>query len=456
MPRRQREQGKRQWVDEEDETVDDLAHAATFAMMTMVPNPTPFVSDTVIADDASNKDATFLDTVNQTGRDVCDDDKDDIEIESSIDDEKSICGENKATENHNHNDEDEKDEDDDDDQSDVDLAEELAKMDADENGDDEDENENEEGRNTGGSNIPRPPKTENEVDAYRTPIQELEKHLQFRLTVTLEESDTTLKNRSLISSNLQLAGRIKHYMGFDRTVVVESAVTNPHGDASSFKHDNAPLDEGTLLLIRMPQDMDNKTENDQLLIPLGRIFEVFGPVSQPLYTIRLPTHPKNSDESKLAASKVRKQNVAPLAHSEKKPLLQPDENEECHVQDETTDTKCKDAESPTSEDLRNKTVGNVNKADLHSTDLNEDDSATVHNLADKDNEVQKLLAGNGEASPTKTLITTQDEEDDWSSDGKYAKLLKEKISLPVYYVKNEAKLIDTGFILRNSRKGCGT
>jgi hypothetical protein len=50
----------------------------------------------------------------------------------------------------------------------------------------------------------------------------------------------------------------------------------------------------------------------------------------------------------------------------------------------------------------------------------------------------------------------QDEDDDWGPEGKYAKLLQQNTSTPVYYVKNEAKLIDTGFILKLSGKGCGT
>ena len=43
--------------------------------------------------------------------------------------------------------------------------------------------------------------------------------------------------------------------------------------------------------------------------------------------------------------------------------------------------------------------------------------------------------------------------DPWRANGEYSKLLKPGVS--VYYVKDEAKLVDTGAVMRSSGKGCG-
>ena len=62
----------------------------------------------------------------------------------------------------------------------------------------------------------------------------------------------------------------------DRTIVVESVATGG----------TAPLDEGSLLVIQIEADDENAKSQ---LVPLGKVFELFGPVSRPLYTIRLPS-----------------------------------------------------------------------------------------------------------------------------------------------------------------------
>ena len=121
---------------------------------------------------------------------------------------------------------------DDDDESDVDLTEELAQM---ENGDEDEPVKDER------------PKTANEIDPYTEPLDRLGSVYQWR------KEDTT-------SGQLQRAGTIRHAMLEEQTVVVAS---------------EAPLlDEGNLLFLRPNQ-------------PLGRILEVFGPVSQPLYSVRV-------------------------------------------------------------------------------------------------------------------------------------------------------------------------
>ena len=320
--------------DETEETVDDLAYAATFAAM-MGPSST-----------------TSNGVQQQDNHEQGDDDNDDSnEISVGEEEEDDV---NKVVQNSPPQDKDEESESEEEDYGDVN----------DNNLDDDDDESDDELRGTNQTSIKQDktiaPKTENEVDAYRTPIQELEKHLEFRLTVE-DDQDTTSgskKSRNLNSSNLILAGTVKHYMASDRTVVVES---NPPVGGSS----DSPLDEGNLLVLR-PEQKQNST--GPKLIPLGRIFEVFGPVSRPLYTIRLPVPPSESKERG----------------------------------EDSVETK------ETEED------------------------------------------------PKSSEREAQVPPDHWGPNGKYSLILADTNMVSVYFVQDEAKLLDTKKIMRNSGKGCGT
>jgi hypothetical protein len=320
------------------------------------------------------------DTMNVVDGDNVEDN--DIRLDSSTDEE------HENPEVQERNADRESDSSDDDDESDVDLAADAARMDPDETIDEEDE--------TGQSNeVSLPPTTANEYDAYRTPIQELEKHLQLQLTVDPDGSTSSdIGQRNVTASSIRLAGKIKHFMALDRTVVVESSASNPHGHASSFATENAPLDEGTLLLLRSPPSevVEKEDKDDESYIPLGRIFEVFGPVSKPLYTIRLPTKrmilknelPTPPEQSTGLGSESTKE--------------QDQEMDQAGSQDMAIDTKKPGASSR---------------------------SATTN------------------------------PDDPWALGGKYSILLQQNNDLAVYYVHNEAKLLDMGFIAKISRKGCG-
>jgi hypothetical protein len=71
--------------------------------------------------------------------------------------------------------------------------------------------------------------------------------------------------RQLNRESLQPAGHVVQFVKADRTVVVAAS--------------GVILEEGTLLVVQLGGQV----------VPLGVILEVFGPVSQPLYSIRLPT-----------------------------------------------------------------------------------------------------------------------------------------------------------------------
>lgn len=324
--------------DETEETVDDLAYAATFAAM-MGPSST------------SNG-------VQQDNHEQGDDDNDDsneISVGEEEEEEEDV-DDDKVVQNSPPEDKDEESESEEEDYGDVNDNN-LDEDDDDDESDDELRGTNQTSKKQDKTIAP---KTENEVDAYRTPIQELEKHLEFRLTVE-DDQDTasgSKKSRNLNSSNLILAGTVKHYMASDRTVVVES---NPPVGGSSA----SPLDEGNLLVLR-PEQKQNSTGEIPKLIPLGRIFEVFGPVSRPLYTIRLPVPPSESKE--------RGDSVVETKETEEDPK-----------------SSEREAQVP----------------------------------------------------------------DHWGPNGKYSLILADTNMVSVYFVQDEAKLLDTKKIMRNSGKGCG-
>ena len=252
-----------------------------------------------------------------------------------------------------------------DDESAVDLTEALARMiDVDDDGADE-----------GSSKKVQRPKTEHEIDPYSTPLEELQSNFQLNLTVE-EEEHLRLADGNKHSTSLQLspAGHITCHMVEDRTIVVEC--TQKH-----------PLDEGSLLVIRVDDD------NNLRLLPLGKVFEVFGPISRPLYTIRLPPPP----------SRQKVKNEASKVNAERKEEKTKDENE------------------------------------IILSDTDEGETAIIVDLK----------AGEAEAIQESPLPS-----DDWSAEGQFTSILAAETRRTVYYIENKAKLLDTFAIMKNSGKGC--
>lgn len=174
----------------------------------------------------------------------------------------------------------------------------------------------------------------------------------------------------------------------DRTIVVESVAT---GGA-------APLDEGSLLVIRIENNEGDAKQKSQL-IPLGKVFEVFGPVSRPLYTIRLPS----AKDSKLA----------------KRPEKEQKDNKDASVERDADEISLDDDDVP-----QNDTTGAV---------------------------ADKSVGGVQYDKPAEK----NSESDPWTSEGKNTQLLKDTKRLPVYYIPDITKLLDTGAVIRNSGRGSG-
>jgi rRNA processing protein Gar1 len=267
-PKRRTDGDQRQHHGRDEDLMDDLAVAASYATATA---PPAAPTETEPASDHDDPDE-----INVDGSD--DDDDDDGDKEASTEptaNENDSNGDVPVSEKKDIEGEVDANDDDDDDESDVDFAEELARMEETEGGlagdDDED------GR--GGGNQPACT-TAHEVDAYQTnALKALETATGLNLTVQPE--DLLEEDRTLASSRLSPAGRAQHHMVDDRILIIQSQI-------------GVVLEEGTLLVLQQKNN----------LVPLGKIFEVFGPVSQPLYSIRLPEElPEHAGEDEKKADK---------------------------------------------------------------------------------------------------------------------------------------------------------
>jgi rRNA processing protein Gar1 len=402
-------QQKRKYAQENEyaAAVDDLTFASAFAMMT-TPDATP---------ELSQQKEPITDEIKI--------DEDDISNESADDEEESL--EEAIVELES------------DDESDIDLSEQLSKM------------ENEDQPKSKNSKI-AVPKTQNEIDLYNCPVTELEKKLDLDLgisdVVLFNPSYVGIMNAKVSLDRIRLAGNIKFHLVSDRTIVVES---NPNGDAddgtgagiyqkgSHPGTDNSPLllDEGSLLLLRLRKDDEiiskligdeiedidvkpysdakvNTIANKTCVIPLGKILEVFGPVSKPLYTVRLT-------KSLVVQTGNQSNKVVPNLNTK-------------------GEDKCSQEV-----DAMNAKTGDEKKESK--ADINIDKSARVN--ANVDASTHPDNAGMEHKAP-QTL------QDPWSIDGLLTKWVKSMPRLEVYYSKDQCKMMDKQSIVRNSRKACGT
>ena len=450
---------------DEEETVDDLAVAASFAMAGLVG----------MAGDGGNANQEEEDTSSDDDDEESSEDDDDEEEPSEdekaggkdadnntyANDEEKTTEESPAKDNNvngvNANDN-AKEDSDSDDESDVDLSEALARMvgeSGDEAGASDDEGADGGGRRRGARGSGRrgkpkaesstaPLRTENEIDPYACPVSVLEEKLAIDLRVDTTSSsaagqaygakaDTTAPNKATGggANDLQLcpAGRVKNHLVKERTIVVESGL-------GMVTFASGPLDEGSLLVVRAGTSTTSSSsssgaeapEAGAAIVPLGRVFEVFGPVKQPLYTIRLLS-PKDL---------VRK---AP-------PKPQPTEtagstSAEAEAGD---DTKKGDAD-----------------ADDNAIDLDED--------GEEEQEEEKMANGDEAKGADATAIPQEEakkdedkdevkdkgkeeEADPWAEDGQHTKLLRDQPNIEVYFVRDEAKLIDTNNVIKLSGRGC--
>jgi hypothetical protein len=383
-----RQQGRQ----EQEPEIDDLVVAASFAhahvsTFSTAPNESPAEDVVTSTSDSESSVKNKLESVDDEASREKDDDSESDNV--SIEHNNSIDNEGAAREN---------DEEHSDDESDVDLKEALERMQDDEDDDDA-------GKSKKGNS--QAPTTENELDPYRTPLEDLEQEFQLNLTVE-EQERLRLTTKGTVSSLGKLceAGNVRCHMIMDRTIVVESIATGG----------SAPLDEESILVIRVQEGGDAR------LLPLGKVFEVFGPVSRPLYTIRLP--PARKKEAK-KETKVNNYSVERDA-------------DEISLNDDEEDVKQVQVLSQEAETTKEGSSAEGDKS-----------IATSAAASPNSDEVKIHDGTNGDVS------VNDIESDPWAPEGNYTKLLQSTQGMTVYYIPDIARLLDTGAIIRNSGRGCG-
>jgi rRNA processing protein Gar1 len=243
------------------------------------------------------------------------------------------------------------------------------------------------------------------------------------------------------------AGHIKCHLVSERTIVVESDNNNDNSNRYPItSNDNNLLDEGSLLLLKVSTGeiidnvnkykwmaqvsssassqsfSDNKGdhggEENAIVIPLGKILEVFGPISKPLYTVRL------------LLSQVREK----VQVQEKKE----ENNQDCNLQNEDM-----------AENTQTKSTTSANEKDKNEEQCDVD---KVDNERNREMEKEQILPlGTPDAAKTNEASI-----DPWTDNGVLTDWIRSKgISMEVYYATNQVKFVDTQSVVRNSRKGCG-
>jgi len=160
--------------------------------------------------------------------------------------------------------------------------------------DDEDDDDE-----AGTASASRPPTTANEVDAYRSSTKQLEAALSINLTIDEELVSTTTTTNGASANPKSAAVGSNAKKVFQPVGFIQSVIRGPP-DVVVVQSTPSTLDsvlqEGSVLWVRMlieATDDEAKKNQEEFAkeyrtVPLGKVVEVFGPVSQPLYSIRLP------------------------------------------------------------------------------------------------------------------------------------------------------------------------
>ena len=300
---------------------------------------------------------------------------------------------------------------DDDDDSDIDLTENLANM-LDED-DDIPTKKKSSSTTRDQKSFFKGPHTENEIDPYTCPTDELEKlnvsvnGSKHDIISTKVDDDGGIVVDDTIRKSLRIAGTVRSHIIEQRTIVVDSFIpVTLQSQCGNLV--NATLDEGSMLVIVTTKDDEGKNIATSLkdddgsssfsLQVIGKVMEVFGPVQRPLYVIRLPekdTKPKTDD---------------------------------------TTNAKMnEDGQSEKPVDL-------VDGKEVSVPSTEDTNEITIESLEDE------------------AIMSRTDEgnykEDPWDAAGPLTTMIKSCSSVAVYSLMDHSNLIDTDQIIRVSGKGC--
>jgi hypothetical protein len=255
--------------DEEELCIDDLAVAAQYAFA--VPTSATPVALVVPRHSMNNNNVDFV-VVDEDEIDLDEEEEASLQSQSPV--EATGAGVSSVVEENNIPPATEKPnilgpgydstDDDSDEESDMDILERLAHMEG--GGDDEDSDDGDAPDRSAGA-VPRKLMTVNEIDAYQADLHQLQDLLQWN---TIAPPSANICSGP---PELQIAGHVQHHVIEERTIVILSL---QGGDL---------LKEGTPLVLRQSSSASSTVAKQ--VIPLGNILEIFGPVSQPLYSVRL-------------------------------------------------------------------------------------------------------------------------------------------------------------------------
>ncbi|KAL7546924.1 hypothetical protein ACHAWF_010248 [Thalassiosira exigua] len=312
-----------------------------------------------------------------------------------------------------------------DDASDIDLVDQLAEMDEREDGE-----LSSNGRK--GHGQLKAPRTENEIDPYRCPTEQLEKmnvggRGDGSAKVLKVDADGLLIVGDDVKKKLTIAGRVRSHIAEQRTVVVDSFI--PFALQSQCQNNgNSTLDEGSLLAVVTKQSDDgkitttlpNEVEGTCSLQVLGKIMEVFGPVQRPLYAIRLPDPPKTTGNKGVDGTTQK--------------------------HDKTSDSAKVGDDSKQSEASRGEAMEeNVG---------NESNAAAEGNGDEPSVSVDTITRDDEKECAKQTEIIAVAEDDPWSPNGKLSTMLESSPNAAVFSLVDHANMINTDHIIRVSGKGC--
>jgi rRNA processing protein Gar1 len=381
------------------------------------------------------------------------------------------------------------------DTSEVDLTEELARLKEWEDvADDEDDGE---------VSAATKPKTVHEIDPYSVSWDQLQSIFRWHQSQSNVQAGTNplpsngqsgdfAQNHSTPLSlqfslpadnvKLQLAGTVQHYLADERTIVIQS-------------QPGVLLDEGTLLVIMfhsseganctVETDTSTNGNKDKQVVALGRILEVFGPVYQPMYSIRLPEMATIRQEKALKqqqptpdrAQKDESKGEDVEAGIAEEPLdafpnKTSDNNNDCDIKEEKVDDGMANA------DIACALYSSMQTDTAETTANDTTAEPTAHNTT------AEPIANDSTAEPTANDSTTQRtqpqppsspavvdqvipslqppkvQDDPWSTNGSYTRYIRRhqqsgnKSLLSVFYFPDEAILIDPVMVARWSGKGC--
>jgi len=223
--------------------------------------------------------------------------------------------------------------------------------------------------------------------------------------------------------------------------VIESSVSNNQNDVTSSNINFTVLDEGSVLFLKLDDEVNIDSNGDHVtigdnnqnhcrVVPLGKVLEIFGPVSKPFYVVRLKLLAKNKVKASSIDSGGRKSDITQKQEVDVKDFGARQEDENNSTREENVKGS-------------NGVHGNNSKEPSNTSKT----AAVVEKISqEKDKKVSDTTDNEKN--------NLSEKEDPWSRTGIYTKWIQSKPRIEVYFSCNQAKIVNSLKVARNSGKGC--